>query len=112
MVEQDRRVGGPDVQQVERDLVGSLQAHRPEHLAEADQRVPVEVGDADRLVGDHQRPLAQRILGGDAGRAAVRSEEHTSELQSLMRISYAVFCLKKKNQTTTSKYPHHTVKRE
>src|SRR3546814_3482896 len=31
--------------------------------------------------------------------AAVRSEEHTSELQSLMRISYAVFCLKKKNNT-------------
>src|SRR3546814_1351768 len=30
-------------------------------------------------------------------RAAQRSEEHTSELQSLMRISYAVFCLKKKN---------------
>src|SRR3546814_10577610 len=29
-----------------------------------------------------------------------RSEEHTSELQSLMRISYAVFCLKKKNETT------------
>src|SRR3546814_6499297 len=36
---------------------------------------------------------------GNAGRAALindRSEEHTSELQSLMRISYAVFCLKKK----------------
>src|SRR3546814_9647292 len=31
----------------------------------------------------------------------IRSEEHTSELQSLMRISYAVFCLKKKNQKTT-----------
>src|SRR3546814_9743077 len=31
-----------------------------------------------------------------------RSEEHTSELQSLMRISYAVFCLKKKNQTKTT----------
>src|SRR3546814_5345657 len=30
-------------------------------------------------------------------RASLRSEEHTSELQSLMRISYAVFCLKKKN---------------
>src|SRR3546814_4352191 len=30
-------------------------------------------------------------------RPAIRSEEHTSELQSLMRISYAVFCLKKKN---------------
>src|SRR3546814_2123948 len=34
-----------------------------------------------------------------------RSEEHTSELQSLMRISYAVFCLKKKN--TTSNRPHN-----
>src|SRR3546814_6921902 len=32
----------------------------------------------------------------------VRSEEHTSELQSLMRISYAVFCLKKKNQRTAT----------
>src|SRR3546814_8143802 len=32
---------------------------------------------------------------------AQRSEEHTSELQSLMRISYAVFCLKKKKQTQT-----------
>src|SRR3546814_3085076 len=36
--------------------------------------------------------------GGD-GRKQGRSEEHTSELQSLMRISYAVFCLKKKNNT-------------
>src|SRR3546814_2313585 len=33
-------------------------------------------------------------------RAALRSEEHTSELQSLMRISYAVFCLKKKKKKT------------
>src|SRR3546814_6061522 len=33
---------------------------------------------------------------------ALRSEEHTSELQSLMRISYAVFCLKKKKQTNIS----------
>src|SRR3546814_5919379 len=33
------------------------------------------------------------------GRGAARSEEHTSELQSLMRISYAVFCLQQKNQT-------------
>src|SRR3546814_7640433 len=39
-----------------------------------------------------------------AGRA--RSEEHTSELQSLMRISYAVFCLKKKNKT------HHKTRNE
>src|SRR3546814_1345390 len=34
----------------------------------------------------------------------LRSEEHTSELQSLMRISYAVFCLKKKNDKTTIIY--------
>src|SRR3546814_7038122 len=39
-----------------------------------------------------------QILCG-AGAKQVRSEEHTSELQSLMRISYAVFCLKKKNIT-------------
>src|SRR3546814_5460409 len=37
------------------------------------------------------------------GVEAERSEEHTSELQSLMRISYAVFCLKKKNKTTEDK---------
>src|SRR3546814_4758523 len=36
-----------------------------------------------------------------ARRIAIRSEEHTSELQSLMRISYAVFCLKKKNNHIT-----------
>src|SRR3546814_7655694 len=35
-------------------------------------------------------------------RSHERSEEHTSELQSLMRISYAVFCLKKKQQTSTN----------
>src|SRR3546814_2549200 len=35
-------------------------------------------------------------------RIVIRSEEHTSELQSLMRISYAVFCLKKKKKSTTS----------
>src|SRR3546814_9118485 len=38
-------------------------------------------------------------------RAARRSEEHTSELQSLMRISYAVFCLKKKNTKYTPPLP-------
>src|SRR3546814_7626126 len=36
---------------------------------------------------------------GPQGNPSLRSEEHTSELQSLMRISYAVFCLKKKKQT-------------
>src|SRR3546814_9366961 len=45
-----------------------------------------------RLMEHRDTPLLDR---------RVRSEEHTSELQSLMRISYAVFCLKKKNKTKT-----------
>src|SRR3546814_1254314 len=46
------------------------------------------------------RAIAQRHVAGEAAEEeAERSEEHTSELQSLMRISYAVFCLKKKKQT-------------
>src|SRR3546814_8676092 len=45
----------------------------------------------------HQRHARSWLIGGaKVGRA--RSEEHTSELQSLMRISYAVFCLKKKKK--------------
>src|SRR3546814_2272236 len=40
-------------------------------------------------------------------RRAGRSEEHTSELQSLMRISYAVFCLKKKNTNNTQQEQHN-----
>src|SRR3546814_7382976 len=40
-------------------------------------------------------------------RRRLRSEEHTSELQSLMRISYAVFCLKKKNHQTTNVTSEH-----
>src|SRR3546814_10296234 len=47
----------------------------------------------DKVIpAERQLDLARRIPG------ATRSEEHTSELQSLMRISYAVFCLKKKKQ--------------
>src|SRR3546814_8196705 len=49
---------------------------------------------------------AERVVADDidVGVLLIRSEEHTSELQSLMRISYAVFCLKKKNKTQTSQY--------
>src|SRR3546814_9746518 len=42
--------------------------------------------------------------GGRHAARAGRSEEHTSELQSLMRISYAVFCLKKKKHNKTTEY--------
>src|SRR3546814_9013517 len=51
----------------------------------------------DRLDG-----LRRSVVGGECEgcvrRLGIRSEEHTSELQSLMRISYAVFCLKKKKK--------------
>src|SRR3546814_4311582 len=46
-------------------------------------------------------PLPQRRRGNGS-----RSEEHTSELQSLMRISYAVFCLKNKNMKLTKEHNH------
>src|SRR3546814_2400156 len=66
---------------------------------------------------DKDRMAKPRIAEGDGGAddalfLALRSEEHTSELQSLMRISYAVFCLKKKNTQQTEKQyanaPDHT----
>src|SRR3546814_1890256 len=65
----------------------------------------------------HRPPgrLARRSTPATPGlricRSPFRSEEHTSELQSLMRISYAVFCLKKKKTniyiTTTQNEHHH-----
>src|SRR3546814_5938803 len=64
-----------------------------------------EVGAA---IGGSEGDRLQRV-GIDAGAeiGLGRSEEHTSELQSLMRISYAVFCLKKKNKTIYTDDNHH-----
>src|SRR3546814_7813357 len=70
-------------------------------LAERGER-PVDVLDDQRKVGNRDAVVAD--MGGDNIRGqrnqclVHRSEEHTSELQSLMRISYAVFCLKKKKK--------------
>src|SRR3546814_6610928 len=64
-------------------------------------------GDAPRLcAGERARARDGRSGRARPGgrrrpRAGARSEEHTSELQSLMRISYAVFCLKKKKENTS-----------
>src|SRR3546814_3875674 len=59
-------------------------------------------GDPAPAVGKRLAPALDRSPGGAGGehlsRPPRRSEEHTSELQSLMRISYAVFCLKKKTK--------------
>src|SRR3546814_3537184 len=65
--------------------------------------LPVQRGDAVLALGDHDRQVVDAVFvlqcDGDVGWIG-RSEEHTSELQSLMRISYAVFCLKKKTQNS------------
>src|SRR3546814_5691054 len=76
---------------------------RPEHLA-AQHVVIIGRG---RAVGDLEIVLGAQLQitlqpGGTVFRPLPRSEEHTSELQSLMRISYAVFCLT--NKTLTQRY--------
>src|SRR3546814_8988766 len=52
------------------------------------------------------QPRPAHVLVRDFEPKRMRSEEHTSELQSLMRISYAVFCLKKKRTSTTTPTTH------
>src|SRR3546814_3495435 len=51
------------------------------------------------LAPEHRRAVGDAEIRDVVQANLCRSEEHTSELQSLMRISYAVFCLKKKNKT-------------
>src|SRR3546814_8851085 len=73
-------------------------------------RAALPEGNQRRGVVRQPLPLARGVPG--AGRGAARSEEHTSELQSLMRISYAVFCLKKKRlREHTPASVHHKRKR-
>src|SRR3546814_6836384 len=72
--------------------------------------------DVQRVGGEieHRRRAATDVEGIDAGgNEAIghgRSEEHTSELQSLMRISYAVFCLKKKKTSQMAEQNRKTRK--
>src|SRR3546814_1041411 len=77
---------------------GLLLAANGAHVALAARSID-RVADTAKVITDQ---------GGKALAVALdvtdRSEEHTSELQSLMRISYAVFCLKKKKQTTMSQH--------
>src|SRR3546814_6755187 len=72
------------------------------------------IGRSTPLLGRQQKNLPTAYTSGSRGQSGAvlwdhkakrRSEEHTSELQSLMRISYAVFCLKKKKQITKIKTP-------
>src|SRR3546814_2583381 len=95
---------------------GQMQALQRRHLLHAgdapggpevdQQHLPAEVGEggggAVKGLERHARRWHRRVR---EGKVAARSEEHTSELQSLMRISYAVFCLKKKTQMLITTIP-------
>src|SRR3546814_3627092 len=81
------------------DAQGPLCDHAAAHAARGRSGARYDASD---LHDPGQSRLRGRSRYGEEiprrARAATRSEEHTSELQSLMRISYAVFCLKKKNK--------------
>src|SRR3546814_10087254 len=80
--------------------IGDLVQAEPHHLRTPDELKSVHVAFA----------VATHAAGRALRRMQQRSEEHTSELQSLMRISYAVFCLKKK--TTKSLRQHMTTRNQ
>src|SRR3546814_6279977 len=93
------------------DLPGAGFSGRPDKLAMLPRRCARLAGDAGAALGAAATRRAARRNLPARGRALYgllslrgmeRSEEHTSELQSLMRISYAVFCLKKKKNTDTN----------
>src|SRR3546814_8384522 len=75
-----------------------------ETLAELGILTPAERGKYDVAIGHLEAGLKLISIGYPKAAATaagqIRSEEHTSELQSLMRHSYAVFCFNKKRQTT------------
>src|SRR3546814_251315 len=75
-------------------MFGSATQPAGQSLAYSEFRQKVEEGSVKQVVLSDDRVTGE-MTNGDRF-TANRSEEHTSELQSLMRISYAVFCLKKK----------------
>src|SRR3546814_6785328 len=82
-----------DAETLEIALIENIQREdlNPIEEAEAYRKLIAEFG--------HSQEALSRLVG--KSRSHVRSEEHTSELQSLMRISYAVFCLKKNSKNKT-----------
>src|SRR3546814_7900472 len=68
-----------------------------DYPSQADEARMVAAVSQGRTAADFNLSQVKQVLAD--GDIVARSEEHTSELQSLMRISYAVFCLKKKNNT-------------
>src|SRR3546814_9456373 len=88
---------------VYRNGIGSEEPHRDARFEKGDV-VAQNQGDGVALA-DPER-LQPRCGPPGALEQRLRSEEHTSELQSLMRISYAVFCLKKKKTNRTHRGTH------
>src|SRR3546814_9678152 len=86
--------------------VDEVNAALDQFVSKAKSRTTIGYG-----AGEHIRAMMHKALGADRAdnmlARITRSEEHTSELQSLMRISYAVFCLKKK-KTNTNTRTYHT----
>src|SRR3546814_10055624 len=83
------------------DKVGKYPRHRDQRGLDLGRLAVVELLQFELQFGE-QIKLVLRVADHHAHAAAARSEEHTSELQSLMRISYAVFCLKKKTTTNNN----------
>src|SRR3546814_1304991 len=79
----------------------ALEALRAERVKQEQQNA--EGVPADALPDSQGQETPDADQPGQESASTTRSEEHTSELQSLMRISYAVFCLKKKNTNNTMK---------
>src|SRR3546814_9222228 len=97
---------------VEEFMLARLRRHVFQHHAVLLQHIPVQALEP-RPVEELPGVALPAAHLADAPEEHPRSEEHTSELQSLMRISYAVFCLKKKTQhkqntTTTKHYTNNT----
>src|SRR3546814_9939985 len=105
------RLLDPGGHQIGRVLgIGEDLGHLFRVRGEVHERVAEQLG-GGLVAGHHHQDQEGDDLGGGQ---PVRSEEHTSELQSLMRISYAVFCLKKKKQNTKNKlktYDTHSTNR-
>src|SRR3546814_5257216 len=87
----------------ERAFAAQLTRLEPSPKVPEWERIATEMRLVAEAAAHSDTPVAAVAADIDARADAIRSEEHTSELQSLMRISYAVFCLKKKKNNKTER---------
>src|SRR3546814_10485000 len=92
---------------------GAIEGARLGEAGAFDYHLNALVGVKQQIFGQTATVVGDQVVKAHPGHRqalAQRSEEHTSELQSLMRISYAVFCLKKKQHRT--RYTYNTSKQK